>query len=418
MKQLDNTILEEVRVYEEKDIYTKYFLPRYRNIEDERTIEILLKNRTIPLNILETNVIIYLWETYSWAREFFIENIVEICNSFHYDKITQLIALSMSQKDDFLNLCRNIFGSQNTTMKVMTVDILLDLGFPATEELLIEPFLIKNEDGSHPPKMEINSIFDILEYRFKDEEIKEVFLNHYEELFESAIHEKMQILSSVLELSPNISSLLIEKYGLFLSYFRQIPSENQKWADEILSSIITSQKEEELLEELKEKFHQDKLILKDSGSFSIVLGTKEWVLKLCNERITWDCPRKSFLLNENEFRKILDENGVPIAGIDWQPYLPETDKKITKELIYKYLVEFRNQDLTLADSSALRYNSKNFRFLRDTKHLLNQGISLPDWFIKDPLVSIDIDAIYYRGENKEADRQMDEAISKFEKRKI
>jgi len=415
MKQLDNTNLEKIEDYEEMDIYTKYFLPRYRNIDDEKTIELLLKNRIIHLNILETDVIIYLWETYSWAREFFIENIVEICSNFNYDKITQLIALSMSQKADFLNLCRNIFESQNTTMKVMVVDILLDLGFPATEELLIEPFLIKNRDGSHSSKMEINSIFDILEYRFKDTEIKEVFLNHYKELFESATYEKMQILSSVLELSPNISSPLIEKYGLLLSYFRQIPSENQKWADEILSSIITSQKEKKLLEELKKKFHRDKLILKDSGSFSIVLGTKEWVLKICNQRITWDCPRKSFLLNDNEFRQILDENEVPIAGIEWQPYLPKIDKPITKELIYKYLVEFRNQDLTLADSSALRYNSKNFRFLKDTEHLLNQGISLPDWFIEDPLVSIDIDAIYHRGENIKADRQMDEAISKFEK---
>ena len=33
--------------------------------------------------------------------------------------------------------------------------------------------------------------------------------------------------------------------------------------------------------------------------------------------------------------------------------------------------------------------------------------------MEDPVVSIDIDAIYYRGENPQADQEMDEAIDKF-----
>lgn len=76
-------------------------------------------------------------------------------------------------------------------------------------------------------------------------------------------------------------------------------------------------------------------------------------------------------------------------------------------------MELKRQGLTIADSSALRYNNKNFRFLRNIKHLEEQEIDLPDWFIEDPVVSIDIDAIYYRGENLQADQEMDEAIAKF-----
>ena len=42
-------------------------------------------------------------------------------------------------------------------------------------------------------------------------------------------------------------------------------------------------------------------------------------------------------------------------------------------------------------------------------------MELPDWFIENPVVSIDIDAIYNWGENPEADQKMDEAISNFKK---
>ena len=76
-------------------------------------------------------------------------------------------------------------------------------------------------------------------------------------------------------------------------------------------------------------------------------------------------------------------------------------------------MELKRQGLTIGDSSALRYNNKNFRFLKNIKHLQEQGIDLPDWFMEDPVVSIDIDAIYYRGENPQADQEMDEAIDKF-----
>lgn len=171
------------------------------------------------------------------------------------------------------------------------------------------------------------------------------------------------------------------------------------------------------LEELKQRFckNGNKLILRDSGSYSIVLGTKEWVLKICKEKITWNCPRKSFLLNPSEFYFIQNEFGIPIAGIEWQHYLPKVEKKITRDLIYQYLVELRNQNLTLADSTSLAYNNSNFRFLNDMSHLKENKNELPNWFLENPIVCVDIDAIYQRGENQEADKKMDEAISNFKK---
>ena len=407
-----NKILEELKKYNMEDPYRTYFLDKYQDSSSEQVIRILLEDRIIPLDLLEIEPITYLWKKYDWVKAIILENINIMISNNDYNKLSTMIELSMSEKELFMKLCQKIFSSDDIAKRVLLIDILLDLGFPASEELVINPLYQKDSEDK---KMVMNSIFDIMEYRINDQNIQEILLNHYEELFESAIYEKMQILASVLDLSPNIDSPLIEKYGLLLSYFKQISSEDQKWADEILSTIITDQKEDALLEELRQRFHKDELILKDSGSYSVVLGTKEWVLKICNQRITWDCPRKSFLLNESKFKKILDENGVPIAGIEWQPYLPETEKEITKELIYKYLVELKKQKLTLADSTSLGYNSKNFRFLKDIKHLQEQGIELPDWFIENPVVSIDIDAIYNWGENPEADKKMDEAISNFKK---
>lgn len=404
-----NKIFNELKKYNIEDLYRKYFLVKYQDSSYEQVIRILLEDRLIPFNLLEVEPIVYLWEKYDWARVIILDNIDIIISNNDYHKLSTIVDLTMSDKEQFMKLCQKIFSSKDIAQRVLLIDILLDHGFPASEELVINPLYQNSEDR----KMEKNSLFDILEYRIDHPDIQEILFNHYEELFESAIHEKMQILSSVCNLFPQVSSNLIEKYSLLLSLFLQISSENQKWADEILSEIIERNKEEELLTELQQRFKNDEIILTDSGSYSIVLGTEEWILKICNERITWDCPRDSFLFVPNQFRKILDENGIPIVGIDWQPYLPITDKEITEELIYKYLVELKRQGLTIGDSSALRYNNKNFRFLKNIKHLQEQGIDLPDWFMEDPVVSIDIDAIYYRGENPQADQEMDEAIDKF-----
>lgn len=405
-------ILEELKKYNMEDLYREYFLIKYQDPSYEQMIRILLEDRMIALNLLETKTITYLWKKYDWVKTIILENIDIIILNNDYSKLSTIVELSMSERELFMKLCQNIFNTENIEKRILLIDILLDLGFPANEELVINPLYQQN---SKDKKMEKNSIFDILEYRLDNLDIQEILLNHYEELFKSAIHEKMQILSAVLNLAPKISSDLIEKYELLLSVFSQISSENQKWADEILSEIIKHNKEEELLTELQQRFKNDKIILTDSGSYSIVLGTKEWILKISDERITWDCPRESFLFAPTEFRKIMNKNGIPIAGIDWQPYLPIVDKEITKELIYKYLVELKKQKLTIADSSALRYNNKNFRFLKDIKHLQEQGIDLPEWFIENPVVSIDIDAIYHWGENPQADQAMDEAIDNFKK---
>ncbi len=405
-------ILEELKKYNMEDLYREYFLIKYQDPSYEQMIRILLEDRMIALNLLETKTITYLWKKYDWVKTIILENIDIIISNNDYSKLSTIVELSMSERELFMKLCQNIFNTENIEKRILLIDILLDLGFPANEELVINPLYQQN---SKDKKMEKNSIFDILEYRLDNLDIQEILLNHYEELFKSAIHEKMQILSAVLNLAPKISSDLIEKYELLLSVFSQISSENQKWADEILSEIIKHNKEEELLTELQQRFKNDKIILTDSGSYSIVLGTKEWILKISDERITWDCPRESFLFAPTEFRKIMNKNGIPIAGIDWQPYLPIVDKEITKELIYKYLVELKKQKLTIADSSALRYNNKNFRFLKDIKHLQEQGIDLPEWFIENPVVSIDIDAIYHWGENPQADQAMDEAIDNFKK---
>jgi len=413
-----NKILEELKDYTSEDIYREYFLNRYQDSSYENTIRILLESGIVPIHLLKVEPITYLLKKYEWAKVIIFENIDTVISSFDYNKLSAILELSMGDKELFMKLCQKIFSSEDIAKRVLLIDILLDYGFPASESLIIKPlYRVSSEKDSDKKKMEKNSILDILEYRLDDSDVRQVLLNYHEELFESSIHEKMQILSSVLTYFPHVESPLIEKYGLLLSYFQQIPSENTKWADEIISTIIDDN-QEELLTKLRNRFRHDELILTDSGSYSIVLGTEEWILKICKERITWDCNRESFLFVPNEFRKILNKDGVPIAGIEWQPYLPIIDKAVTKELIYKYLIELRNQALTIADSSALRYNNKNFRFLKNTKHLEGLGITLPDWFIENPVVSIDIDAIYNRGENKEADQEMDRAISNFKKIKI
>lgn len=404
----------DIQKNEDDILYIESFLPNYQNIEFQDDIINLLKNNSFLLAQLKTDELVYLWENYSEGKNLIINFIDIIVSNHDYAKLKTIISLSMSAKEDFLDIYTQMAENVDISKRVLLIDVLLDLGFPATEELIIGT-LRKDKGNQNNKKLEKNHIFDILEYRMDDTELQTIFLSHFEELFDSAIHEKMQILSLGLELDSNLSTEIVDKYEILVSYYNQIPSENQKWADEIISDIINNNSEEKLLLDIKERLKSEKLTLKESGSYSIVLGTKEWVLKLCRERITWNSPRKSFLLNASEFETILDNNGIPIAGIEWQEFLPITDKKITKDLIYKYLVEFRNQNLTIADSTILAYNQQNFRFLKDTSMVKKEYQDIPEWFLENPVVSIDIDAIYERGENEEADRAMDEAISRHGK---
>lgn len=397
-------------------LYRETFLNNYKDKNYEEDISRLLVENEFLLAQLKKDELAFIWENYRDGKKLIIRSIDAIIAAHDYEKLKSIISLAMSKKEDFVDIYTRIIKCDDIEKRILLIDVLLDLGFPATEELIIGPLIKTNSGEEEKVTLEKNHIFDILEYRLDDPELQVVFLNHFEELFNSAISEKMQILAAALELDSTISHSLIEKYGTLLSYYNQIPSEDQKWSDEIISNIINNNSEEKLLSSIKEKFKQEKLILKESGSYSVVLGTKEWVLKLCKERITWNCPRKSFLLHHSEFERIIDDNGIPIAGIEWQEYLPQVDKKITKDLIYKYLKEFKNQNLTIADSTILAYNSQNFRFLKDTSKLKEQYSNIPEWFEENPIVSIDIDAIYTRGENKEADRAMDEAISRYGKR--
>ena len=398
--------------YSKEEIYTNYFLPYYQNLNYESTILAMIKKQIIPLEMIDAEVLTYLWMNYPTAKTIILEKVDSFILDSDYHKLTKLVELSMNSQQDFIYLCKKMLQASKVKIRILMIEVLLDLGFPASEELIIQPLYSQKKEN---PKMEKNSIFDVLEYHLNEKEIQDIILNHYEKLFESSIAEKMQILSTVVDLAPDVASELIKKYGILLSYFRKIPLENQKWADEILSRIIEDEKVELFLKNIKDRFHSDKLVVNTEGSYSIVLGTKEWILKLSKERINWNSPRKSFLLNQSEFHQILDENGVPVAGIEWQKNLPIVDREITRELIYKYLVELKKQNLTITDSTCLSYQSNNFRFLENTNALKNEKMELPEWFINDPLVLIDIDALYYRGQNQEADEKMDSAISNFKK---
>ena len=398
--------------YSKEEIYTNYFLPYYQNLNYESTILAMIKKQIIPLEMIDAEVLTYLWMNYPTAKTIILEKVDSFILDSDYHKLTKLVELSMNSQQDFIYLCKKMLQASKVKIRILMIEVLLDLGFPASEELIIQPLYSQKKEN---PKMEKNSIFDVLEYHLNEKEIQDIILNHYEKLFESSIAEKMQILSTVVDLAPDVASELIKKYGILLSYFRQIPLENQKWADEILSRVIEDEKVELFLKNIKERFHGDRLVVNTEGSYSIVLGTKEWILKLSKERINWHSPRESFLLNPSEFHQILDENGIPVAGIEWQENLPIVDRKITRELIYKYLLELKNQNLTITDSTCLSYQSNNFRFLKNVDFLKDKKIELPEWFVKNPIVLIDIDALYYRGQNKEADEKMDDVISNFKK---
>lgn len=168
-----NKIFNELKKYNIEDLYRKYFLVKYQDSSYEQVIRILLEDRLIPFNLLEVEPIVYLWEKYDWARVIILDNIDIIISNNDYHKLSTIVDLTMSDKEQFMKLCQKIFSSKDIAQRVLLIDILLDHGFPASEELVINPLYQNSEDR----KMEKNSLFDILEYRIDHPDIQEILFN-------------------------------------------------------------------------------------------------------------------------------------------------------------------------------------------------------------------------------------------------
>lgn len=243
--------MRDIQKNEDDILYVESFLPNYQNPEFQDDIINLLKSNNFLLAQLKTDELVYLWENYSEGKNIIINFIDVIISNHDYAKLKTMISLSMDEKETFLSIYARMAANVDISKRVLLIDVLLDLGFPATEELIIGT-LRKDRKNKNDKKLEKNHIIDILEYRMDDTELQSIFLDHLEELFHSVIHEKMQILSLGLELDSNLSTEIVEKCGIPVSYYNQIPSENQKWADEVISNIINNNSEEKLLLDIKE----------------------------------------------------------------------------------------------------------------------------------------------------------------------
>ena len=131
--------MRDIQKNEGDILYAEVFLPNYQNMEFQDDIINLLKNNSFLLAQLKTDELVYLWENYSEGKSVIINFLDVIISEHDYAKLKTIISLSMDVKEDFLDIYTQMAKNENISKRVLLIDVLLDLGFPATEELIIEP---------------------------------------------------------------------------------------------------------------------------------------------------------------------------------------------------------------------------------------------------------------------------------------
>ena len=130
--------MRDIQKNEGDILYAEVFLPNYQNMEFQDDIINLLKNNSFLLAQLKTDELVYLWENYSEGKSVIINFLDVIISEHDYAKLKTIISLSMDVKEDFLDIYTQMAKNENISKRVLLIDVLLDLGFPATEELIIE----------------------------------------------------------------------------------------------------------------------------------------------------------------------------------------------------------------------------------------------------------------------------------------
>ena len=95
-------ILEELKNIDMENPYREYFLVKYKDPSYEQVIRILLEDGIIPLNLLETAPITYLWGKYDWAKEMILKNIDNVVSNNDYNKLYTIVNLAMGEKEKFI----------------------------------------------------------------------------------------------------------------------------------------------------------------------------------------------------------------------------------------------------------------------------------------------------------------------------
>ena len=220
--------------------------------------------------------------------------------------------------------------------------------------------------------------------------LKAFLVNHFEELLDMEVNEKMYFIE---RLKNSLPKDIKEKYDYLFKIYRvsMLPMNTLKSLN-----IALKHNDEGFI---KDYVGNEDVSYIQSGSSSQALKIGEdKVLKFCKLKHMEDTETESFLLAPTK-REIIYEDKKPILYIEEQGYLSKTHNGVcmNDRDLDNFFNELDRQDLVLHDPHCVKRYYDNFGFLNDYHDAQLAGVSsydeLPLWFKLRPIVLFDIDLV-------------------------
>ena len=165
------------------------------------------------------------------------------------------------------------------------------------------------------------------------------------------------------------------------------------------------------LEELVDKYlslsKNQKCQFLTSGSTSAAYKIGDYCFKLSRTKWSYDkdiCPDLYLILKNLEEVFLRDDEGIVQAGIEVQPLLTRKMDDVPRYVYYEWLRELDRLGYEYLDHLE-SYNGYNVMLLDSYKDANTQEHdSLPNWFKEYPLVLVDRDMIFKKGEEYKLQR--------------
>ena len=202
--------------------------------------------------------------------------------------------------------------------------------------------------------------------------------------------------------SKYISGELLEDLSRYMNIFR---------GDSMRLKRIYHQGLGDKLEELVDKYlslsKNQKCQFLTSGSTSAAYKIGDYCFKLSRTKWSYDkdiCPDLYLILKNLEEVFLRDDEGIVQAGIEVQPLLTRKMDDVPRYVYYEWLRELDRLGYEYLDRLE-SYNGYNVMLLDSYKDANTQEHdSLPNWFKEYPLVLVDRDMIFKKGEEYKLQR--------------
>ena len=209
-------------------------------------------------------------------------------------------------------------------------------------------------------------------------------------LFDTSINYRFNILNKY---SENVSKELLRSYKKELSYFNS--SDKVEYIYRNIELFGLSRQLFEYVDKYLSISNDKTHSFIDVGSTASCYRIGDYVFKLVKTKWSYEdviCPNLYIILPNLEEVFIRDDDGIVLAGIEVQKYLPRSANNLPPYVFSEFMSELNRLGYYTTDTLINGKCGDNCRLLNS--YIESGNLNPPDWFKLYPLVLIDRDRIY------------------------